>query len=130
MALLSKLASTVQDDAQTPRITHWHFYLTQAEIAQLASGSDVGVVVTIPKDTPLVDTLARVVVKRMPAELADRHQIVQEFAGDPAAIAQHVHAAARARLAELIVLVGTDVAQEVLADAYATGVGTGKDRPT
>jgi hypothetical protein len=56
----------------------------------------------------------------MPSELADRHQIVQEFHGDPAAIAQKVHEASTARLAELVALVGIDAAEAVLAHARTT----------
>jgi hypothetical protein len=78
MALLTKLQSTKAEEAQVPPRTNWVLYLTSEELAELAGGADVAFGVSVPKDTPLVDTVARVVVRRMPAEMADRHRVTRE----------------------------------------------------
>lgn len=117
MALLTKL----QDDPDQHGVTLWQLFIAQEELDQLSSGRTIGFNVALPKDTPIVDTLAKVSIRRMPAELADRHRISVELDGDPALIASKVREVSEDRLEELVAIVGTDLADKVIKAAKDKG---------
>lgn len=122
MAHLRKLP----DVSDRPGRTQWELLLAERELSDLLAGRALGFSVALPKDTPLVDTLAEIMLRKMPAELADRVTIQAEHEGDPVAIAAAVQRKSKERLAELIQFTGHEDAQVMVDQAKAAAIRRGK----
>lgn len=116
MAFLSKLP----DDPKQRDVSQWELLVKEESLRALLGGQAISFEVHLPKDTPIVNERARIFLRRMPVELADRRAIVDEHGGNPEVIAQKVRERTSQRLQEMQAILGDEgVAQALNASVPA-----------